>query len=53
MKMFTLENETIIIELFASDLTPAAIQKFKDRGVWNENWDIMPLTTFEFEPGEE
>jgi hypothetical protein len=44
--------ETVIIELFADDLSEAGIQKFKDQDVWNDNWDIMPLAVMEFKVEE-
>lgn len=44
-----MKNEIVTIELFADDLTEAGIQKFKDKEVWNDNWDIMPIVVMDFE----
>lgn len=39
----------ITVELFLSDLSEEGIQKFVDAGVFNSNWDVMPITIMEFE----
>jgi hypothetical protein len=40
------------VELFLSDLSEEGVQKFVDAGVFNSNWDVMPVTILEFEKGE-
>jgi len=39
----------ITVELFLNDLSEEGVQKFVDAGVFNSNWDVMPITIMEFE----
>lgn len=46
-------SSVVTIELFADDLTEEAKKKFKDKSVWNENWDTFPLAILEFDNEDE